>query len=190
MLWPALRNTLTAISLICLLLILPNCATLKHGFSDAESEPITEKYKEFRKKRRQLYIQNFDNRTFSPQLTGRLKEKLQFAFARKASLTVTPEKDKADMVLYGKILLYTEEPGVYDRSSSPLTYNLTIVASMKLRARNADENSDADAEQHTVRYTTTYSVGEPLYEIRYTAEERMLEGLADRLVNVTYEPEK
>lgn len=164
------------------------CATLKYGFSDAESEPVSEKYKEFRKSRRQLYIQNFDNRTYSPQLTGRLKEKLQFAYTRKQSLAVTPEKDQAELVLYGKILLYTEEPGVYDRSSSPLTYNLTMVASMKLRARTATENSEGESEQHTVRYTTTYSIGEPLYETRYTAEERLLEGMADRLVNATYEP--
>ena len=164
------------------------CATFRHGFSDAESEPISEKYKEFRKVRRQLYIQNFDNRTYAPQLTGRLKEKLQFAYTRKQSLTVTPEKDKADLVLYGKILLYTEEPGVYDRGSAPLTYNLTMVASMRLRARTATEGSEGESEQHTVRYTTTYSMGEPLYETRYTAEERLLEVVADRLVNVTYEP--
>lgn len=164
------------------------CASLKHGFSDVESEPITERYKEFRKVRRQLYIQNFDNRTYAPQLTGRLKEKLQLAFTRRQSLTVTPEKGTADLVLYGKILLYTEEPGVYDRGSAPLTYNLTMVASMKLRTRNAAENSDGESEQHTVRYTTTYSIGEPMYETRYTAEERLLEGVADRLVNATYEP--
>ena len=164
------------------------CATYKYGFSDAESEPISEKYKEFRKVRRQLYIQNFDNRTYAPQLTGRLKEKIQIAFTRKQSLAVTPEKDKAELVLYGKILLYTEEPGVYDRGSSPLTYNLTMVASMRLRARNATENSEGETEQHTVRYTTTYSMGEPLFETRYTAEERLLEGVADRLVNATYEP--
>ena len=164
------------------------CATMKHGFSDAESEPISDKYKDYRRVRRQLYIQNFDNRTYSPQLTGRLKEKLQFAFTRKQSLTVTPEKDKAELVLYGKILLYTEEPGVYDRSSSPLTYNLTLVVSTRMRARAAKEESEGESEQHTVRYTTTYSVGEPLYETRYTAEERLLEGVADRLVNATYEP--
>lgn len=164
------------------------CASFKHGFSDVESMPITEEYKEFRKTRRQLYIQNFDNRTYSPQLTGRLKEKLQFAFMRRQSLAVTPEKEKAELVLYGKILLYTEEPGVYDRSSSPLTYNLTLVASMKLRARNATETSEGESEEHTVRYTTTYSIGEPLYESRYTAEERLLEGVADRLVSSTYEP--
>ncbi|GEM_PF-2789196 len=164
------------------------CASFKHGFTDVESEPITEKYKEFRKSRRQLYIQNFDNRTYAPQLTGRLKEKLQFAFTRRQSLTVTPEKDKAELVLYGKILLYTEEPGVYDRGSNPLTYNLTLVASMKLRVRGATETSEGESEQHTVRYTTMYSIGEPLYETRYIAEERLLEGVADRLVSSTYEP--
>ncbi|MFO1469420.1 MAG: LPS assembly lipoprotein LptE [Turneriella sp.] len=171
-----------------LLSAVAGCASFKHGFSDVESMPITEQYKEFRKTRRQLYIQNFDNRTYSPQLTGRLKEKLQFAFMRRQSLAVTPEKDKAELVLYGKILLYTEEPGVYDRSSSPLTYNLTLVASMKLRARAAIETSEGESEEHTVRYTTTYSIGEPLYESRYTAEERLLEGVADRLVSSTYEP--
>lgn len=168
---------------------------------------MTEKYKNFRKIRRLLYIQNFDNRTYAPQLTGRLKEKLQSAFTRKASIGITPDKQQADLILYGKILLYTEEPGVFDRAASPLTYNLTMVASMKLRprigehgcsrsaldtkcidARTVLEDGEGESEQHTVRSTTTYSIGEPLYETRYTAEERLLEGLADRLVNATYEP--
>ena len=171
-----------------LLVVVTACSSLNRGFA-GESEPISEKYKEFRKKKRLLYIQNFDNRTYSPQLTGRLKEKMQVAFSRSASLTVISEKSKADLVVYGKILLYNEEPGVYDRASAPLSYNLTIVASMTIRARGANEQSEAPSEQHTVSYTTTYAIAEPLFESRYTAEDRLLEGLADRLVNMTYEPQ-
>lgn len=176
------------------------CATLGRGSGEVDSKPLTEDYKKFRaEKKRLLYIQNFDNRTYSPQLTGRLKEKLQFAFARSASLNVITEKDQADLILYGKIELYAEEPGVYDRTSMPLTYNLIIVASAKLRARHGQPEGDKKKraveldtmyEQHEIRYMTSYNVGEPLYETRYTAEERMLEGLADRIVNAMYEPAK
>ncbi len=172
-----------------------SCASLARGFAQTESEPLTNEYRAFRNQRRLLYIQNFENRTFSPQLTGRLKDKLQIAYTRLRSVSVTPDKDKAQLVLYGKILLYAEEPGVYDRSAAPLTYNISMVASIRIRTRNTEKQSDnaeedlQPYEQHTVRYATTYTVGEPLFESRYTAEERLLDGLADRIVNATYEPE-
>ncbi|AFM12425.1 LPS assembly lipoprotein LptE [Turneriella parva] len=164
------------------------CATLSKGFGDTESEPLTLEYRKFRSARRLLYIQNFDNRTFSPQLTGRLKDKLQVAYTRLSSVVVTPDKKAAQLILYGKILFYAEEPGVFDRSAAPLTYNLSIVASVRIRARGEGEEDTQPYEQHTVRYATTYSAGEPLFESRYTAEERLLDGLADRIVNATYEP--
>lgn len=173
-----------AICVICLC----SCATLSRGFDDTESEPLTAAYREFRNERRLLYIQNFENRTFSPQLTGRLKDKLQSAYTRLRSVVVTPDKKAAQLILYGKILLYAEEPGVYDRSAAPLTYNLSIVASIRIRARGQTEEEMQPYEQHTVRYNTTYTAGEPLFESRYTAEERLLDGLADRIVNATYEP--
>lgn len=174
-----------------LLIIALGCASLGHGTSEVDSAPLTEQYKKFRAQKRRLYIQNFDNRTYSPQLTGRLKEKLQFAFSRSASLNVITDKDQADLVLYGKIELYAEEPGVYDRSSSPLTYNLTIIVTTRMRAREkkkSETETDSMLEQHEIRYLTTYNVGQPLFETRYMAEDRMLEGLADRIVSVTYEP--
>lgn len=176
-----------------------SCASLGRGQSEVDSMPLSENYKKFRASRRQLYIQNFDNRTYSPQLTGRLKEKLQYAFTRRPSLTVTPDKKNADLILYGKILLYVEEPGVADRSTTALSYNLSLVVSAKLRARSAAEvpaevtsatdDRDVPEEQLTVRYMTAYNTGEPFFETRYTAEERMLEGIADRIVNSSYEPE-
>jgi hypothetical protein len=173
-----------------LLAALVQCASLGRGYAEIESQPLSESYRQFRSERRLLYIQNFDNRTFSPQLTGRLKEKLQIAFSRSASLTITPDKNKAELILYGKILQYSEEPGVYDRAAGPLTYNLAIVASFRLRARLTTETAEAPYEEHTIRYMTAYSVGEPMFETRYSAEERMLEGLADRMAAVAYEPGK
>ncbi len=167
-----------------------SCASLGRGNAEIESEPLSESYRQYRGKTRLLYIQNFDNRTYSPQLTGRLKEKLQAAFSRSASLTITPDKNKAEIIMYGKILQYSEEPGVYDRAAGPLTYNLAIVASFRLRARGSAETEDAPYEQHTIRYMTAYSVGEPMFETRFTAEDRMLEGLADRMAATAYEPGK
>jgi hypothetical protein len=164
------------------------CGSLDRGRGQVESSPLTESYKTFRGKHRQLYIQNFDNRTYSPQLTGRLKEKLLIAMTRNNSLTVTPDKEKAELILYGKILMYSEEAGVFDNASSPLTYNLTIVASTRMRVRSKNEKEANDDEQHMISYITTYNVGEPFYETRYTAEDRMLAGLADRIVSATYEP--
>jgi hypothetical protein len=177
------------IFLPCLaLVVMSDCTSLGRGSAEVESEPLSNSYRQFRSKQRLLYIQNFDNRTYSPQLTGRLKEKLQAAFSRNASLTITPDKNKAELILHGKILQYSEEPGVYDRAAGPVTYNLAIVASFRLRARAATETEEAPYEQHTIRYMTAYSVGEPMFETRFTAEDRMLEGLADRMAAAAYEP--
>jgi len=173
---------------LLLLTAMCGCATLSRGFGDTESEPLTPEYRKFRQQKRLLYIQNFENRTFTPELTGRLKDKLQVAYTRLSSVVITPEKKAAQMILYGKILFYAEEPGVYDRSAAPLTYNLSIVASVRIRARGQGDEDSQPYEQHTVRYGTTYSAGEPLFESRYAAEDRLLDGLADRIVNATYEP--
>lgn len=175
-------------TLISAMLVIPMaCASISRGQSEVDAVPLTQAYKDFRATNHLLYIQNFENRTYAPQLTGRLKDKLQSAFSRSASLTVTADKTKADIVLYGKILLYGEEPGIFDRASAPLTYNLTLVASTRMRVKIADENGEAPEEQLTVRYLTTYYIGEPVFESRFTAEERLLEGIADRIVASTYE---
>jgi len=177
-------------SLIFLPVFFLSCSSFG-GRADIDSAPLSEKYKKFREKPRRLYIQNFDNRTYSPQLTGRLKEKLQLAYTRLQSLAVTPEKNQADLVLYGKIEQYVEEPGIFDRNSQPLSYNLTMIVSVKLRARGAntaEEDTNDLTEQHDLSYMTSYNIGEPYYETRYTAEERLLEGVADRIVSSTYEP--
>jgi len=182
---------LTIVTVFALQISIPlTCASLGKGGGDTEATPLTNQYKTFRSVRRQLYIQNFENRSYAPQLTGRLKDKLQSAFARIASLTVTAEKEKADAVLYGKILLYGEEPAVFDRASMPISYNLTIVATTRLRAKTVNEEGEAPEEQLTVRATTVYYAGEPVFEQRFTAEERLLENLADRIANSTYETEK
>lgn len=174
----------------CALAASSHCASLAQGRAQVESEPLSESYRQFRGKKRLLYIQNFDNRTYAPQLTGRLKEKLQIAFSRSASLTITPDKNKAELIMHGKILHYSEEPGVYDRAAGPLTYNLAIVASFRLRARTTTETEETPYEQHTIRYMTAYSVGEPMFETRFAAEDRLLEGLADRMLATAYDPER
>jgi hypothetical protein len=178
-------------SMIFLPFFFLSCSSFGSGRAEIDSAPLSEKYKKFREKPRRLYIQNFDNRTYSPQLTGRLKEKLQLAYTRLQSLAVTPDKGRADLVLYGKIEQYVEDPGVFDRNSQPLSYNLTMIVSVRLRARGAstrEEDTNDLTEQHDLAYMTSYNIGEPFYETRYTAEERLLEGLADRIVSSTYEP--
>lgn len=168
--------------------VLLRCASLGRAQVEIDSTPLSESYKKFREKPRLLYIQNFDNRTFSPQLTGRLKEKLQIAISRNTSLPITPEKTKAELVLSGSILRYSEEPGVYDRAAGPVSFNLEIVVSFRLRTSAQTESEESHSEQHTVRYMTSYSVAAPLFETRFLAEERLLEGLADRMAAAIYEP--
>jgi len=178
------------IAMAILLGMRSSCANFGRGIANVNSSPISDQYKSFRQKKRLLYIQNFDNRTYSPQLTGRLKDKLMNAFSRSVSLALTEDKSKAEMILYGKILGYGEEPGVYNNyTSTPSTYNLTIVVATRLRARDQGVDADPLTEEHSISYMTTYNPAEPLYETRFDAEDRMLQGIADRIVGSTYEPD-
>lgn len=180
------------IAMAAFLTLRSSCANLGRGIANVNSGPISDQYKSFRQKKRLLYIQNFDNRTYSPQLTGRLKDKLMNSFSRSVSLKLTEDKEKAEVVLYGKIIGYAEEPGVYDNAtSSPSTYNLTVVVATRMRARSQSTKDDIDplTEEHSISYMTTYNPSAPLYETRFDAEDRMLQGIADRIVGSTYEPD-
>lgn len=164
------------------------CAFAKGGWQKDATFTPSAPYAAYRSINRTVYIQNFENRTLAPHLTGILNEKIQTNLTRLRTLTVTDKKDAADLILYGKILLYLEEPGVFDRSNTPLTYNLTAAASFRLQTRERTEKTVDLYEDHEATYSTTYSAGEPLFESRSMAEERLMEGLAERIVNSLYEP--
>jgi len=168
-----------------------SCVSLTQQNSDTTAAPLSEQYKAYRvQKKRSLYIQNFDNRTFTPQLTGRLKEKLQAVLSTSSSMYTTDDKKTADLVLYGKILGYTEEPTGFGRTSQTPAFNLYIGASIYLRAQHeiSDNTDDSFSERHEVQYSTMYNTGEPFFDTRFSAEERLLEGLANRIANILYDP--
>lgn len=170
---------------VFVVLIFCECAGLPNRES---SSPLSESYRQYRRHHNLLYIHNFDNRTYAPQLTGRLKEKVQRAFLRHRSLVVTTEKEKAELFLTGTIHHYSEEIAIYDRIAGPKSFNLEIIASFRIRARTTN-GSEAPAEEHTVRFMTNYSLAEPFFESRFVAEERLLEGLAERMVDLAWTPE-
>ncbi|HRP69815.1 MAG TPA: LPS assembly lipoprotein LptE [Turneriella sp.] len=173
------------------LVYLAACASLAQGNGTVNSQPLTDAYKNYRsQKKHSLYIQNFDNRTYAPQLTGRLKAKLQIALASSASLYITDDKNNADLVLYGKILLYGEEPTQFSAMNQAPAFNLVIAASIKLRARVEEKAAQEEIlyEQHDIQFSTMYNTGDPYFETRFTAEERLLDGLANRIANIIFDP--
>jgi len=147
---------------------------------DKKRDLLNQKYK-------LLYIQNFDNRSNFGGVTGRLKEKLLIAVDRDGRLKITPDKEQADLVLYGQVMLYGDRPSIMDNFSEPLVYNLTVLTSIKLRInlrKHSDEikNDGVLIDQKLVRSDATFSPRQPPFETKFEAEETLLDVLANRIV--------
>lgn len=132
-----------------------------------------------------LYIHHFDNRSYDGQVITRLKEKLQVAFMQDGRLKVLPEKKEADLFLYGTVGLYKQIPSSYDRFGQPVRFQLSIIVKMKVRV-NPAKGEDVFLDNRVVRYDTTYSPRVAPFETRFSAEERLLIGLTDRIVQTTF----
>lgn len=143
-------------------------------------------------KYRSIYIQNFRNRNYESDLIGRLKEKLQLQFQQNGRLKVELNKDKADVILYGSLESFREVPATFDRFGQPSTYSLFSIVEVTLRVHQKHlekDNPNANSiimEKRIVRFDTTYSPRQPPFESRFTAIERLLDGLSQRTVHTVF----
>lgn len=139
-----------------------------------------------------IYIHLFDNRTYSSDAVHRLKEKIQISYNRDGKLKVTPEKAKAELWLYGEVSLFTQTPLNYDNFGQPVSYAITIICSIKVRenpVKNTDNNPPDGVLLDTkiVRFDTTYSPRIAPFETKFIAEERLLDGVSDRIIFTSFQ---
>lgn len=137
-------------------------------------EPIPRKYKS-------IYFHNFINDSYTGELTGEIYEILLQKMSLQQRFKIEPEKDKADVWLFGKVEYYKLIPRNIDQFGRILQYNMTIVVSVWLSPGSKFEQEDI-FEKQTVRFDTFYSPEQPPYDTEFSARQRLIDGLCDRII--------
>ena len=152
-----------------------HCAGKELKAPDGE-EMIPLKYKS-------IYIHNFESRAYSAPLVGSLKEKLTMRFSLDKRLHVESQKEKADLWLYGRIDEYRKIPRRFDQFGAPESYRLAAIVTVWVRPNTALSEEDI-FEKKSVRYDTSFSPKGGAHETEFIARERLLRGLAERILTV------
>ncbi|MDH4199721.1 MAG: LPS assembly lipoprotein LptE [Spirochaetia bacterium] len=137
-------------------------------------ERVSRKYKS-------IYIHNFINESYTGELTGELKEMLIQKMSAQQRFKIETDKTNADVWLYGKIEYYSLNPRNIDPFGRVTRYNMTIFVSVWVRPNSKLSGEDIYDKQN-VRFDTFYVPEQPPFETEFTARQRLLDGLCDRIV--------
>jgi len=137
-------------------------------------ETVPRKYKS-------IYIHNFENRSYVGELTGELKLALTQKMSLQPRFRLEMDKPSADIWLYGKIEHFNLAPRGIDQFGRTTRYVMTILATVWARP-NPKVSQEQMFDKKTVRFDTFYSPEQPPYETEFTARQRTLNGLSDRIV--------
>ena len=138
-----------------------------------------------------LYVHVIQNNTNRGLLGSRLKQKLEVAFNSDGRLQVVTEKNEAHVWFYGKILNYQKIPRRFDQFNQVTSFRLGILVQIRvaLNPKLEDENYPHARLliKRRVRFDTNYSPLESPFEAEILANERLLDGLTDRVVYAAVE---
>jgi len=146
----------------------------KNSIVDGD-ETIPRKYKT-------IYIHNFENSSFEGDLTGEVKDMLSQKMGLQKRFQIESDKTNADVWLYGKIEYYKLMPRDIDEFGKPARYNMTIVTTIWVRPNNKISD-ESILDKKVIRFDTFYAPYQPPYETEFTAKQRVISGLCDRIVN-------
>jgi hypothetical protein len=138
-------------------------------------EPVSRKYKS-------IYIHNFENTSYEGDLTGEVKEALVQKMGLQQRFKLEPDKANADVWLYGKIEYYKLMPRDIDQFGKPSRYNMTVIATIWVRP-NSKNSDEMIYDKKSIRFDTFYSPDQPPFETEFTAKQRVIAGLCDRIVS-------
>ena len=138
-----------------------------------------------------LYVHVIQNNTNRGLLGSRLKQKLEVAFNSNGRLQVITERNQAHVWFYGKILNYQKIPRRFDRFNQVTSFRLGILVQIRVVLNPKMEGvSSPNARlliKKRVRFDTNYSPLESPFETEILANERLLDGLTDRVVYTAVE---
>ena len=133
-----------------------------------------------------IFIQPLYNQSRRGILSSRLKEKLEIAYNADGKLQVRSDKKSANVWLYGNILKYQKIPMRFNHFNQVVTYRLVTIASIKVILNPSYEERTL-LERRTIRYGVYYNPLEIPFESEFLANERLLDGLADRIIYTSFE---
>lgn len=187
-----MRKTLIVIVLISLVTI-AKCVSpqIKENRIDpkTDAERLADKFKGEKNDPgayQTIFIHTFRNLSSRGILSSRLKEKLKLAYARDGKLQVSSEKKAAKVWLYGSIVKYQKIPTRFNRFNQTASYRLGVVVTIRL-VLNPNYKKEVLLNQRPVRYDTYYDPLEIPFESEFLANERLLDGLVDRIVYTSFE---
>lgn len=119
--------------------------------------------------RRTLFLGNFGNVTFEPDLQIELTEALRNHIHLRRGYILVDDIEKARFILYGEVILYRREGFLFDNEMNPTRYDLNIVSKIRLIERETGQmvvTFDEDAR-------TQYSTKEGMAEDEVVARQRL-----------------
>ncbi len=138
-----------------------------------------------------LYINIIQNNNNQSLLESRLKQKLKFAFNSDGRVQIVSKKKKAQILFYGKIINYQKIPLRFDLFNRVTAFRLGILMRIRITL-NSNTNSEINKPEKIlikkeIRFDTNYSPLELPFEIESLANERLMDGLTNRVVHTSIE---
>ena len=133
-----------------------------------------------------IFIHSFHNRSLRGILSSRLKEKLEIAYNTDGKLQVSSDKKAAGVWLYGDILRYQKIPLRFNQLNQVVTYRLEVIVSIKV-ILNPYYGDRILLARRDIRYDIYYDPLEIPYVSEFSANERLLDGLVDRIIYISLE---
>lgn len=131
--------------------------------------------KEFPPESRTVYLQNFTNETFDPDVNTELNRILRETIHMRGNFILTPDRKAARFVLSGRLFMYRREGRMYDNYRNPARYMIAAGVIVRLT------EGDRDLLNEELTSTADYSVSEGYAETEHAARTRLLSQLSAKI---------
>ncbi len=131
---------------------------------------------------RTIFVHNFTNQTFQPDIQVELADALKNELARRDNFKVVATREAARLWVYGDIVVFSREGRMYDNFRNPTRYEMVATVRIKLR-ENAEKAGGALPLDRSgeVSQAVQYSEKEGYTEPEAQARARMARILASKI---------
>lgn len=120
--------------------------------------------------KRTIYLQNFLNHTFQPDINVILTRNLRDEIHRRENFIIVNDRHKARFVLSGEVNVFRKEGRMYDNYQNPTRYEMVISARIRLRESGSD-----DEEQDSSAVGTNSHIADVTARLDYSDQEGYVE---------------
>lgn len=164
-----------AAAILALIFLGTGCASL--GGLDLSAYPA---------KTRSLFLFNFTNNTFQPDVNRELTDWVRAEFDRRGNFKLTSKQADARLQVYGRIVVYRKEGRLFDNFRRPTRSELIVVCRVAIRQNPARIDSPPNSpllETREVSASVDFSELQGFRESEFQARARLLRLLASRVNN-------